>query len=157
MDKIDKIPIYLYKESVPDLLSAVDFSERINCNVLITSIANPSFRREFHHEQLRSNHTRFTRSELLLEPAKWQNQVVAKLSDSIDCDSNDDNVRKFSESTIKQEISFSQHVAGHGQILIKIRGTNTSNLARTISAELTGNTFQGNNWLLIRFPFILVR
>lgn len=139
MDKVDKIPIYLYKECVSDLVNAVDFSERLNCNVLVTSIANPRFRREFQREPLRQNHIRFTRSELLLDPAKWQSQVVAKLSDCIDCDSIDDNVRKFSEQTIKQEIQFSQHVSGQGQHLIKIRGTNTSNLARTISAELTCN------------------
>lgn len=138
MDKIGKIPIYLYKESVSDLVAAVEFSEKINCNSLITSIANPQFRREFHREPLRQNHIRFTRSELLLEPSKWQTQVVAKLSDEIDCDSDDVNIRKFSESTISQEIAFAQHVAGNGQILVKVRGSNTSNLARKVSSELTG-------------------
>lgn len=147
MNKVEKIPIYLYKECVTDLVSAVEFSEHINCNVLVTSITNPRFRREFHREPIRESHIRFTRSELLLEPAKWQSQVVSKLSDSIDCDSIDDTVRKFSEMTIKQEISFSQHVSGQGQLLIKIHGTNTSNLARTISNELTGNCFYFLNGL----------
>lgn len=137
-DKTEKIPILLYKECVADLKQAVQFSEEKNCNVLITSITNPNFRREFNGEPLKCSHLRFTRSELLLEPSKWQSQVVAKLSDWIDCDSIDENVRKFSESIIKQEIAFSQHVASHGIMLIKIRGTNTSNLARTISADLTG-------------------
>lgn len=137
-EKTAKIPIYLYKECVTDLTKAVEYSEQQNCHILITSITNPNFRREFFQEPLRQNHFRFTRSELLLEPSKWQSQVVAKLSEWIDCDSIDDNIRKCSEATIKQEIAFSQHVAGHGQLLVKIRGTNTSNLARTICAELTG-------------------
>lgn len=136
MDKADKIPIYLYKENVGDLVKAVEYSEQIKCNVLVTSITNPQFRREFHHQPLCRSHIRFTRSELLLEPSKWVSQVVAKLSGSIDCDSLNENVRKSSEATIKQEISFAQHVAH--QMLIKINGTNTSNLARTICAELTG-------------------
>lgn len=137
-DKIAKIPIFLYKECVTDLTKAVEYSEQQNCNVLVTSITNPNFRREFLQEPIRQNHLRFTRPDLLLEPSKWHSQIVAKLSEFIDCDSVDVNVRKFSEATIKQEIAFSQHVAGHGQLLIKIRGTNTSNLARTICAELTG-------------------
>lgn len=137
-NKPEKIPIYLYKDCVCDLVKAVEFSEQINCNILITSITNPNFRREFSKEPMRQDHIRFTRSELLLEPSKWQTQVVARLSDQIDCDSIDENVRKFSESMVKQEIAFAQHVAGHGSLLIKIHGTNTSNLARIISAELTG-------------------
>lgn len=136
MDKVSKIPIYLYKECVSDLVQAVEYSEQINCNVLVTSITNPQFRREFHHQPLCRSHIRFTRSELMLEPSKWVSQVVTKLSNSIDCDSPNEHVRKSSEQTIKQEISFAQHVAH--QMLIKINGTNTSNLARTICAELTG-------------------
>lgn len=138
-DKTEKIPVYLYRECVADLPKAVDFSEQMKCNVLITSITNPNFRREFTKQSVRDNHLRFTRSELLLEPAKWQTQVVAKLSDSIDCDSSDENIRKNGESTLKQEIAFAQHVAGHGSVLVKINGTNTSNLARILSSELTGS------------------
>lgn len=137
-DKTEKIPVYLYREFVADLPKAIDYSEKIKCNSLITSIANPNFRREFRKIQVQRNHSHFTRSELLLEPSKWHTQVVAKLSDFIDCDSIDDNVRKHSEETIKQEIAFAQHVAGHGKILIKICSTDTSNLARTISSVLTG-------------------
>lgn len=137
-DKTEKIPILLYKECVSDLKQALQFAEEKNCNVLVTSIANPNFRREFSREPMKSNHLRFTRSELLLAPSKWQSQVAAKLSDWIDCDSIDENVRRSSEATIKQEIAFSQHVASHGTVLIKIRGTDTANLARTISSELTG-------------------
>lgn len=137
-DKINKIPVYLYKECVNNLVEAVEFSEARNCNAIITSITNPNFRHEFHKELLKKNHLRFTRSELLLEPAKWHTQIVAKLSDWLDCDSADENVRKISESTIKQEIAFAQHVTGHGSVLIKVRGTNTLNLARTISSQLTG-------------------
>lgn len=137
MDKVSKIPIYLYKECVTDLVQAVEYSEQINCNVLVTSITNPQFRREFHHQPLCRSHIRFTRSELMLEPSKWVSQVVTKLSNTIDCDSANEHVRKSSEQTIKQEISFAQHVAH--QMLIKINGTNTSNLARTICAELSGS------------------
>lgn len=137
MDKVSKIPIYLYKECVTDLVQAVEYSEQINCNVLVTSITNPKFRREFHHQPLCRSHIRFTRSELMLEPSKWVSQVVTKLSNTVDCDSPNEHVRKSSEQTLKQEISFAQHVAH--QMLIKINGTNTSNLARTICAELSGN------------------
>lgn len=148
MDKIEKIPIYLYKECVVDLVNAIEFSAHINCNSLITSITNPQFRREFYREPLRKNHICFTRSELLLEPSKWTNQVVCKLSDNIDCDSPDENVRKFSESIVKQEFAFSQHLSANGQMLIKIHGTNTSNLARTISAEITSNN---SNAIIFQF------
>lgn len=146
MDNVDKIPIYLYKECVGDLVQAIDFSEQMKCNVLITSITNPQFRREFHYQPLCRSHMRFTRSELLLEPSKWMSQVVAQLSNSIDCDSPNENVRKSSEATIKQEIAFAQHVACHGQMLMKLHGTNTANLARTICAELTGKRYILMEW-----------
>lgn len=154
MDKVDKIPIYLYKDCVSDLVEAVEYSEQINCNVLVTSITNPQFKREFHHQPLCRSHIRFTRSELLLEPSKWMSQVVAKLSDNIDCDSPNETVRKSSEATIKQEISFAQHVAH--QMLCKINGTNTSNLARTICAELTGRIYvaKSKRKIIVRQSYI---
>lgn len=137
-DKTDKLPVYLYRECVANLADSIDFTEQKSCNVLITSITHPNFRREYFKDLLQKEHLRFTRSELLLEPSKWQTQVVAKLSDSIDCDSKDENVRKYSEATLKQEIAFAQHVSGHGSVLIKVNGTNSANLARVLSTELTG-------------------
>lgn len=156
MDKVDNIPIYLYKPCVSNLAEAVALSEQLKCNVLITSITNPQFRREFHHQPLCRSHIRFTRSELLLEPSKWMGQVVAQLSESIDCDSPNENVRKQSEATIKQEISFAQHVACHGQMLIKICGPNTPNLARTICAELTGKLFKCRVEIIHVLPFTFI-
>lgn len=130
-------PICLYKEFSSDLVKELTSAADFDCNVLITPITNPNFHREFERDPMSTSHIAFSRSDLLLDPLKWKNSIVVKLSESIDCDSIDANVRQQSELMLKQEIAFAQHLAS-GCILVKIHGTDNVNLARTITSSLKG-------------------
>lgn len=127
--------VLLYKEVEGDLQSGVIQARNIGCNGLITSIVNPQFTRKLPHGL---DHTRFTRSDLILDPSSWTTKIVVKLSESIDCDSPVETVRKYGESVIRQEMAFAQHVSNAGCIMLKIRGRDTHNLAAVVASSLKG-------------------
>lgn len=133
-----KISFYLYCEHANDLPARLSFAKKNHCDILITPIVNPLFTREFENKTIAENHLHFTRSDLIMEHANWSKKIVAKLSDYIDCDSLDESIRKHSEKTLKQEIAFAQHLSSEGPMLIKLKRTNTVNLARIIGAEIQG-------------------
>lgn len=133
-----KISICLYSDHATNLPAKLNFAQKNLCSVVITPIVNPLFKREFEDEAVAEKHLRFSRSDLILEPVDWLNKIVAKISDHIDCDSPDENIRKHSEKILKQEITYAQHLSSQGFMLINLRGTNTLNLARIISAEAQG-------------------
>lgn len=139
MSKAISTPVGFYKEFEPDLQKGLQLADNIECNLLITPIVDPIFVREFKNElSTHLSHIKFTRSDLLLEPCKWTSRIIAKLSE-VDCDSSNENIRKASESTIKQEMGFAQHVANTGCMMIKLRGSNTMNLASIVASELKGD------------------
>lgn len=125
--------IYLYKENGTDLVGTLNQSEKLNCNGLVAFVVNPKY-----VTKDPKKHIRFTRSELILESKEWESQVITKLSNSIDCDSPNEDIRLHSELVLKQELAYAQHVSVRGNIMIELHGTKTTNLARLISSELTG-------------------
>lgn len=128
--------IFLYKDSVCDIVGSLE--NLINNKLgLVTSVVNSNFCRE----TTSGKHIRFTRSELLLDPFQWEANIIVKLTDPKNCDSPNDTLRLRAEEILKQELDFAQHLVSRGQILLPIHGTNTSNLARFIDAELTGKEF----------------
>lgn len=128
--------IYLYKDSVCDVVGSLE--DLVNHKLgLVTSVVNSNFCRE----PTSDKHIRFTRSELLLDPFQWEANIIVKLTDPKNCDSPDESLRLRAEAILKQELDFAQHLVSRGQILIPIHGTNTTNLARFIDAELTGKQF----------------
>lgn len=129
-------PICLYREFVCDLQQAIVQAHDVNCPILITSIVSPQYDcRNFENVP---HNVKFTRPDLLLSPSRWERQIIAKLTESINCDSLDENFRKHSESILKQEIGYAQYLATKGRMLIKLRNGNTSNLARLVTNELKG-------------------
>lgn len=132
--------VFLYKEVESDLQSGLIQARNIGCNGLITSIVNPQFTRKFQNDTDPHGlgHTRFTRSDLLLDPNSWASKVVVKLTESIDCDSTVETVRKYGESVIRQEMAFAQHVSNVGCITLKVNGTDTQNLAAVVASSLKG-------------------
>lgn len=133
-----KTLICLYKEHAADLPVTISFADHYTFDAVITPIVSPLFHREFVHEEIANRHLAFSRSDLILEPNIWLHKVVAKFSDYIDCDSDDDNIRKHSEMTLKQEMAYAQHLAQHGYSLIQLKGTNSLNLARIVAENVQG-------------------
>lgn len=79
----------------------------------------------------------FSRSEIILESQQWSNNVIAKINDEYDCDSKNDAIRINSQNMISRELDFADHVITYGFTLVKLNGSETTNLARTISSKQT--------------------
>lgn len=124
----------LYKEHASALPEAVRHAETNGINMIITPVANPLFFRDFNGQR----HLAFTRPDLIMEPATWVTKVVCKISDYINCDSDNENVRKHSEATVRQEMAFAQHVGPAGHMLVRLKGSNSMNLARILVRDVTG-------------------
>lgn len=135
---VSNTTIVLYREHASNLTETMKFADFSSIGMIVTPIVNPLFYREFGDEKLSKRHLKFTRSDVVLEPNVWVRKIIFKLSDSIDCDSTNKNVRAHSEATFKQEINYAQHLASHGTMLLRIKGTNTSNLARVLTQNFTG-------------------
>lgn len=129
------------------MAEAVRFAEENSIDIIVTPIVNPLYSREFINQDIADRHKNFSRSDLILHPSMWMTKIVAKISDYIECDSNDSNVRTHSSATLEQEMGFAQHLAAQGYMLIPLRDTNTLNLARVIARNLSGT-------MLIEVPMV---
>lgn len=150
----------LYNEQAVDLPAAIKFVESQSCDMVITPIVNQLFHREFMLPRIAQKHLRFTRSDLSLESLDWSTKVIGRLSENIlGCDSPDTNVRKNSEASLRQELSFAHHCISNAYTLIKLRDARTINLARTINAELQGECLYiqfGVDEFFLQFGFMSV-
>lgn len=131
-------PICVYKETANNLIKQLNWVHDNQCDILIAPITNPNFFREFDGDYIKPKHLAFARTDLLLQPQRWRGNVIARLSDDIDCDSLNIDIRRQSELVLKQEIAFSQHLASSGYVMLKLRGTETLNLARTVMSSIKG-------------------
>lgn len=77
----------------------------------------------------------FSRSDIILESQEWCNNIIAKINDEFDCDSKDDIIRIRSQTMISRELDFADHVITYGFTLVKLTGSDTTNLARIISSK----------------------
>lgn len=135
---MDRFTVDLYKEFVPNLRKELKLADEINCNALITSLFNSERLQRFESDAIACNVNEppIVRSDMVLTPQEWSHRIIPKLTDTIDCDSDDENIRNRSESILKQEFEFAKHVVADGRIIVKLNGMNTSNLSRIIASGL---------------------
>lgn len=130
-------PICLYKESVADLQQSLENAKQIDCGTIVARIINPAYKRYCDVDSMSQNIILpLTRSDLTLSPETWKFNIICKISDEINCDSVDDEIRAFSESFLKRQLSYVQYVAQDNRFLIAIGSKNTANLANVISNQL---------------------
>lgn len=67
---------------------------------------------------------------------EWSCSVVAKCSPYLHCDSTNDTVRKLSEETLIQELTYAGHLSVP-IVIINITQPNNTNLARLINSKLS--------------------
>lgn len=101
--------IVLCQDHVTDLSSSIQRAKNAGYNSIICNIVNTQFQREFQDEPQRSKHQQFTRSDLILKSNDWIG-LILKFSDSIQCDSKDENIRKISEKTLLMETNLAEHL-----------------------------------------------
>ncbi|XP_055595784.1 protein arginine N-methyltransferase 5 [Uranotaenia lowii] len=140
-----KVPvsISLYQDAVYELETAIETAAKAGYHSITTPIVHRKFQREFIDEPLKTLHSRFTRSDLLLTSSQWLNRVICQLSTDTDCDSELDEVRKRGEATIRQELSFAEHLVQNGVVLLPLRNGNCANLARLVTYGLKGTLLVG--------------
>ncbi|XP_034923552.1 protein arginine N-methyltransferase 1.5 isoform X1 [Populus alba] len=95
-----------FNDNVPQLLNfnlstgAFDF--------VVAILMNPSYRPSLLEED---GVLPFAASDLVLSPSPWSSHVVGKNSSWIDLDSEDETLRMDSETTLKQEIAWANHLS----------------------------------------------
>ncbi|KAJ6354915.1 hypothetical protein OIU77_005502 [Salix suchowensis] len=93
----------------------------------------------------------FAASDLVLSPSQWSSHVVGKLSSWIDLDSEDEALRMDSETTLKQEIAWANHLSVQACILPPPKGASCANYARCVNQILQGSN---NMQLWLRIPLV---
>lgn len=101
--------IVLWQDHVTDLSSSIQRAKNAGYNSVICNIVNTQFQKEFEDEPMRSKHISFTRSDLILKSQDWIG-LILKFSDSIQCDSKDENIRRISEKTFLLENNLAEHL-----------------------------------------------
>lgn len=121
--------IILYQDHVSDLIQTMEKAKHNGYDSVATNIVEME-QREFFSSPLVENHQHFTRSDLILD--NWS--LVLKLSETIDCDSSVESIRKISEKTLLQEICSAEHLGMvSGLFLFKLKSANCANLARILN------------------------
>uniref|UniRef100_A0AAG5DYL6 Protein arginine N-methyltransferase n=1 Tax=Anopheles atroparvus TaxID=41427 RepID=A0AAG5DYL6_ANOAO len=138
--------VSLYLDTAYELQKEIEKAAKLNCQSVTIPTVHWNFDREFVREPLRSKHGQFTRSDLLLSSTNWINQVICRVGENVDLDSPIDRIRKHSERTILQEISFAEHLVQHGYMYTKLKGANCANFARTVASGALKGT------LLVEVP-----
>lgn len=133
-----KVIVGLYQNHVTNLPETMQFLGENGLDLVAAPIVHPMFSRDFANEPMQSRHMVFSRSDLLLQSHEWMYKFVSKISDNIDCDSDDLMVRKHGEATLIQELALADHLVQHGFVMMALRGTKTINLARTLSRNIKG-------------------
>ncbi|XP_057813500.2 protein arginine N-methyltransferase 1.5 isoform X1 [Cryptomeria japonica] len=80
----------------------------------------------------------FAGSDLVLSPAQWNSHVVGKISSWIDLDSDDEVVRRDSETTLGQELAWAAHLSLQACLLPTPKGLSCANYARCVNQILQG-------------------
>ena len=135
---MSKTFVALYYPYPNDLVRVFEDS-KINCyDGIVIPIVNPLYYREFENDAIQSEHFAFSRSDLILTSEEWLYRTIALLTDSIDCDSEDEIIRRHSEVTLKQEMSFAEHLIQGGHMMLKLKSMKNTNLAQIIGRSLKG-------------------
>uniref|UniRef100_A0A182RWG1 Protein arginine N-methyltransferase n=1 Tax=Anopheles funestus TaxID=62324 RepID=A0A182RWG1_ANOFN len=138
--------VSLYLNAACDLAKEIENASKANCSSVTVPIVHWNFNREFVREPVRSHHVQFTRSDLLLSSSQWAHKVICRIGDNLDLDSPVDHIRKQAERTIRQEMSFAEHLVQTGYLYTRLTKANCTNFARTVGCTITRGT------LLIEVP-----
>ncbi|KAK3152116.1 hypothetical protein QOZ80_2BG0154630 [Eleusine coracana subsp. coracana] len=88
-------------------------------------------------------------SDLILGPSQWSSHIVGKLSEWIDLDAEDEQLRLDSELTLKQEVAWASHLSLQACVLPAPKRSSCGNYARVVNQILQGLT---NMQLWLRLP-----
>ncbi|KAI5586964.1 hypothetical protein BDE02_06G246900 [Populus trichocarpa] len=135
-----------FNDNVPQLLNFNLFTSAFD--FVVASLMNPSYRPSLLEKD---GVLPFAASDLVLSPSQWSSHVVGKISSWIDLDSEDETLRTASETTLKQEIAWANHLSIQACILPSPKGASCVNYARCVNQILLG---LNNMQLWLRIPLV---
>lgn len=120
MSRIDPV-VCLYIENVSDLQAAMDMAKQMSYTRIITRVTqNPqSGQREIKSKG--DKFTAFTRSDLLLSGEQWRRNVVCRVGEASECESQNKTVQKLSILNLKQEIDWVKHLDSIACLLVPLK------------------------------------
>ncbi|KAM7344033.1 protein arginine N-methyltransferase 5 isoform 1-T1 [Cochliomyia hominivorax] len=130
--------ICLLQEGISHLPSHIDKAHRNNYSVVAVPLNCVDMPLEFQREPLKDQQTNFTYADLVLTADQWNGKVITILSDTIDCDSEDEEVRKNSVEVLKRDISWAEHLQYGGYTMMKLKQKNNFNLATVLTNKSKG-------------------
>lgn len=122
--------VSLYLDNVTDLEEALEVAKRAKYNRLVTRITNPNVHQRT--DNIGKSSQRFTRSDLVLNADQWRHDTILKVSENIDCDSNEPQLQKASERNLKQELEWAKHLDTIAHLMVSLNSENSCNLARNL-------------------------
>uniref|UniRef100_A0A1B0DLD7 Protein arginine N-methyltransferase 5 n=1 Tax=Phlebotomus papatasi TaxID=29031 RepID=A0A1B0DLD7_PHLPP len=125
--------VNLYINACVDVKQAISCANNNQYDSITTPLVFPGFDREFWNEPLAKKHQIFSRADIVMTSRQWLTFVIAAVSDDIDCDSDNHNIREASERKLCQEMEFAEHVVQQGLIYVKLNGGNNINMCRIIN------------------------
>ncbi|KAG8642367.1 hypothetical protein MANES_12G085100v8 [Manihot esculenta] len=139
-----------FNEDIPQLLSYNISSGGFD--FVVAPLMDPTYRPSLVGKDTgRSFVLPFAGSDLVLSPSQWSSHVVGKISSWIDLDSEDETLRKDSETTLNQEIAWANHLSLQACLLPCPKGASCANYARCVNQILQGlNSMQ----LWLRIPLM---
>ncbi|KAI8128806.1 Protein arginine N-methyltransferase 5 [Lucilia cuprina] len=130
--------ICLLQEGISNLPSQVEKAHRYNYSVVAVPLNCVDMPMEFQREPMKEKQTDFTYSDLVLTADQWNCKIITLLSDTIDCDADDEEVRKNSVEILKRDISWTEHLQYGGFTMMKLKKRNNINLASVLTNKSKG-------------------
>ncbi|WOG82041.1 hypothetical protein DCAR_0101200 [Daucus carota subsp. sativus] len=137
-----------FNDDIPQLLS-------LNINggfdFVVATLMDPAYRPSLKSDEGNKSCgvLPFAGSDLVLSPSQWSSHVVGRISLWIDLDSEDELLRRDSETCLKQEIAWAAHLSLQACLLPSPKGTSCGNYARVVNQILQS---VNNMQLWLRIP-----
>jgi len=122
-------------DAAPELDKIMEEGSNCNYDFYSIPIVHPHPRPERLDGPVLERPGPFLRSDMILNTSEWASLVVGKISDWIDLDAEDDNLRFLSEKALLQELDFAVHLSLPA-VLIPLKSRKCANLARFLNEHL---------------------
>lgn len=137
--------VYLYPNCVTDARKAVKLVETESFDRIILEIANPNM----FHREVNAKHYVFTRCDLQLAATEWSDKVVLRLSDNIDCDSSDVDIRNQNIQILRQEAAWAKYLNDESTVWLQLCHPNSSSV--NLGRELI-DIFEQTGFVICEIP-----
>lgn len=130
--------ICLLQEGIINLPNHIEKAHRNNYSVVAVPLNSVDIPMEFQREPMKEKQNKFTYADLVLTADQWNGKIITMLTDTIDCDSEDETVRKNSVEILKRDISWAEHLQFGGYTMMKLKKRNNYNLATILTNKSKG-------------------